>query len=120
VESEDGVIGAKVNSRQDSLDQCTQSQIIIISFFNINQYTPGTKLARKKHLGLSKKEYSKVNNVQGPSSSLYQVPVGQIKSVRGRRDQRETLDDDDDSPNHILRSFKKYVFPCCALPFGAR
>ena len=42
----------------------------------MNQYTPGTKLARKKHLGLSKKEYSKVSNVQGSSSSLYQAPVG--------------------------------------------
>jgi hypothetical protein len=68
----------------------------------MNPYTPGTKQVRKKQLGLSKKEYSKVihdHSFHYNRFELYQV-TNTIKSVR-RRDLQDNLDDDIDAPNHV-------------------
>lgn len=68
----------------------------------MNPYTPGTKQVRKKQLGLSKKEYSKVKYYYYFDNNwfeLHQV-TNTINSLR-RRDLQDNLDDDIDGPNHV-------------------
>jgi len=65
----------------------------------MNPYTPGTKQVRKKQLGLSKKEYSKVIYYYCLDDNWFELH--QVTNTLRRRDLQDNLDDDLDGPNHV-------------------